>query len=249
MKRWKMAIVVLSVLPLTGCIQRYEVPEDKSDAVAEYMAGALLQSDISYKDKLITEDELGIDTSDDENTTGDLELTPTVAPTIVPTVVPTPGGSGGEGGNHGSGSNPDGNSQKYNLSQVIGTDKFNLSYLSKEITENYPEKLENIEFPREPREGNELLVITFKIENLLKTDEKFNLIKNNIEYQLIDDEGAIYNPLFTLLQNDMRFIDITVLGGKSKAGILLFEIPKNKMLQKSKLTVSNGDKTVTIELK
>jgi len=249
MKRWKMAIVVLSVLPLTGCIQRYEVPEAKSDAIAEYMAGALLQSDISYKDKLITEDELGIDTPDDENTTDDLDITPTIVPTLVPTIVPTPGGSGGDGGNHESGNNPDGNTQIYNLSQVIGVDKFNVSYLSKEVTENYPEKLENIDFPREPREGNELLVITFKIENLLKTDEKFNLMKHNIEYQLTDDEGATYNPLFTLLQNDMRFIDITVLGGKSKAGILIFDIPKNKMLQKSKLTVSNGDKTVTIELK
>lgn len=248
MKRWKMAAIVLLALPFTGCMKQYDIPEAKSDAIAEYMAGTLLQSDSTYKENLIPEEELGLTTPDDniiDGGEGDNI-------TVTPTTTPIPSVTDGVDKNHGTDGKPDdtpGKTEQNTLSEVIGHEGFNVNYYSKKITDRYPENPSNLEFSYNARQGDQILALTFRVENLMKKEEVFNLVKQNISYQLTDDEGNVYQPLFTLLINDMQYIDITVPSGKSKAGILIFEIPKNKMLTKSKLTVSNGDKTVTIELK
>ncbi len=248
MKRWKMAAIVLLALPFTGCIKQYDIPEDKSDAIAEYMAGTLLQSDSTYKENLIPEDELGLKTPDD-NLIGDGVVDDITA---TPTITPLPSITDGADKDHGTDGKPNGTpgkTEKNTLSEVINYEGFNISYYSKKITDRYPENPSNLEFSYNARQGDQIIALTFSVDNLMKKEEVFNLVKQNINYQLTDDEGNVYQPLFTLLINDMQYIDIKVPAGKSKSGILIFEVPKNKMLTKSKLTVSNEDKTVTIELK
>lgn len=237
MKRWKMAIIILMVFPLTGCIQKYNVPDNKSEAVAEYMAGLLLESDMGYKQELTSEEELNINTSDEEDTGQDTEVTPTDEPAT--DVI------------NSDGTNTDSNTttQEAPLTDVIGAKNFDLSYKGYKLTDTYPEDAESLGFSLNPRSGYKLLVVSFKIKNTAKTEKKFNLIKEDIVYQLVDDNGNSYEPLFTLLENDMQYVDLTIASGKSQDGVLIFEIPKNDNLTKANLSVLNGEKTVTIELK
>lgn len=226
---------------MTGCIQKYNVPDDKSDAIAEYMAGALLQSDISYKEDLTPEDELGIDTSDGENNQGEnVSTTPTAIPTPAP----------GENTDNPS-VTPGPSVNQYDLAQVIGAANFDIHYLDKKIVDKYPENAQNFDFTTTTpsKVGDKLLVVRFKLENKDTKDQSFNLIQQSIDYRLTDSQGIVYQPLFTLQLNDMRLINIKVPAGKTEIGLLIYEIPQDKVLTNSKLVVSNNDKTVTIELK
>lgn len=248
MRRGKIAVIILMVLTFTGCMKQYDVPEDKGDAISEYMAGVLLQGDSGYKDKLLSEEVLGIETPDDGNHgEEDADITPSITPT--PSVTTMPSDHSGEDIKNGSKGSSDQEGQQYNLTQVIGVKDFNISYVSKKLVNQYPESANSLDFSLEPRTGDEFLVITFKVENPLNTQRGFNLMQRNIEYHLTDDEGTNYLPLFTLLVNDMQYIDVTVSGNQSETGVLIFELPHNKKLTKSMLTVSNGSKKVTIELK
>ncbi len=245
MKRWKVAVIALTVLSFTGCIKRYDITEDKSNAVAEYMAGALLQSDRGYKENLITEEDLGIDTPDGNN-----EVTPTTTPipTTKPTNSPTAPVNNGEGTNHGDGDQGT-EVQKYTLSQVIGVKEFEVNYLSKKTVDTYKENIDDIENTVSSGVGEEVLVVSFKIKNLTNKEEKFNLMQYNIDYLLTVEGGATYEPCFTVFENDMKYCDISVPANNSKTGILLFKIPKDKSLTNPILTVSSKDKKVAIQLK
>lgn len=224
---------------MTGCVQKYNVPDDKSDAIAEYMAGALLQSDISYKEELTPEEELGIDTSTGENNQGgNVGITPTVPPT------PTTGVN-----TNNPSVTPEPSVNQYDLSQVIGAANFDIHYLDKKYVDKYPENSSGLDFSYTPRPGYHYLMIRFGIENKDTTDKRFDFIKQSIDYRLMDSQGTAYEPLFTVEQNDMRLINIKVPAGKTETGLLIYEVPQDKVLTNSKLVVSNNDKTVTIELK
>lgn len=235
MKRLKMIIVLLLSLTLTGCIQKYTVTDEKSDAYAEYMAGLLLKYDKGYEQSLIPEQEL---------TEGD--QTDTVAEGNTPTPVP-------EGTTDTTGDNTaqsdSAASNEASLTEVVGLEGFEVKYTGYKLADTYPEDTDAAGFTLTPRQGYQLLVTEFSVKNTSGKKKELNLIDTNITYQLDINVGTVYKPLLTLLQNDLQYIDITIDKGKSENVLLVFEVSKDTDMSNVNLIVSNNDKSNIIGIK
>lgn len=236
MKRFKLAIIISLMLSLTGCIQKYELTGQQSDAAAEYMAALLLETDEDYKRELIPIEELQEDNEEaQEDRTEEEDPTPTANPL--------------EGDSAGNGSDDTDTEKVYTISEVIGKDDFDIKYTGYELTASYPKKTEDTYFSIDARQGYQLLVASFTATN--KTDRKktLNLSKEDIMYQLDINVGTIYKPQFTVLENNLQYIDMDFKGGESKTVLLIFEISKDTDLSNINLIISKDDKSEIVEIK
>ena len=237
MKRLKLVLVLLLSFSLTGCIQKYTVTEEQDDAVAEYMAGLLLNNDEDYDQELIPMEEISADNPAADNTASEEnKITPTVAPDAT---------------NEDNPSNSDStdNQKEYTISEVIGTENFDIQYKDYKLTETYPEDPESAYFSLNSRPGYQLLVVIFSVKNKADKDEAFDLSKSGVEYQLDINVGTIYKPQFTLLENDLRYIDVTIKGGDTIEAYLVFEVSKDLEISNINLLVSKDSRSEIVEIK
>jgi len=236
MRRLKILFILLLALSLSGCIEKYTFTEDKSDAIAEGMAGLILKYDPNYKEGLISELELQELSDKTAETDGNTTETASDPGTTAENVNVT--GSGSE------------SSEEYTLSQVIGQKGCDIRYTGYKLVESYPEDATNTGFLLTPSSsGDQLLIVGFEVNNNSNNDMKLNLIDSDILYQLEVDGSMKYKPLLTLLENDLQYIDIAIKGGESGDVMLIFEITKDVDMSNVSLIVSNDDKSNTIKLK
>jgi hypothetical protein len=244
MKKLKLLLILFLALSLTGCIKKFELTEQQSNATAEYMAGLLLKYDKDYKQSLTPLENLSgtdYETSEDADNT-DNEVTPTATP--------APTKSAGQQETSGNADNGGAKASKdYTLEEVIGEKNIDIKYTGYKICDTYPEDTTDTYFSLTPREGNQLLITTFAIENLSDKDIKLNLSNSNVVYQLDINVGTIYKPLLTLLENDLQYIDITLGAGKAVKVLLIFEISKEADISDINLIASNGGKSNIIDIK
>jgi hypothetical protein len=239
MKRIKLVIIVLLALSLTGCIEKYNATDEQSDAIAEYMAGHLLDSDKDYDQKLIPEDELLGDNSNEsvdngsDNNSGEVTITP-VTPNPSDAA---PSDSAVEG--------TDNAGVLYTLTEVIDSAGFQIEYSSYKLTNQYKSQY----FVLNPRDGCQLLVMSFSIKNVADEKQVLNLTKAGIEYKISDKSDTKYKPLLTLLENDLQYIKMEFGGGKSKKGVLIFDIPNDSEIAGMKLTATNQEKQSEVVIK
>lgn len=230
MKRLKLAIIILLVLSLSGCVKETKISEKQSDAVAEYAAGLILKYDRDYDQELSSQDELSNNGSNSTAITA-----PAQNSTQGTTVTGT------------AGNNTD--IKTYNLTDVIGKKDFSIDYKNYKLVKCYPEDSDHAYFTLEPRDGYQLMVVSFKVKNTSKSDNKLSLSEDDINYSLSVNGKKGYEPLLTLLENDLKYIDMTIGGGKTKNAILIFEVSKNDKLSNVSLEVSQGDKSTTVVMK
>lgn len=233
MKRLKLVIIILLMLPLTGCINEYNATKEQNDAVAEYMAGLLLEYDKDYDQELTSMDEL---TDDDSEADGGT-LTPSPATSIDDTT----------SGNSDNGITD--TSTMYTLSEVIGNSNFELNYKSYQIADTYPEDADSALFVLTPREGYHLLVVTFTVKNISDGDQTLNLSEDNILYQLEVASGTEYTPLLTLLENDLQYLEVKLGSEKTKKALLVFEVLEGTNISNINLVVSKGNNSNTTKIK
>lgn len=239
MKRIKLILPILVLmLLLTGCIQEYKLSEKESDATAEYMAGLLLKYDDNYEQDLIPKDE--IEVIEEQDVQEDVkEVTPTVA-------LPMNEKNSNEETSNEANQKP---AKKYTLSEVINEKDLEIKYSGYDLVNSYPEDLDSTYFSVTPRKGYQLLVINFDLTNKSKKDKKLNLSKTDIIYQLDINVGTIYEPSFTLLENDLHYIDITVEKEKTIPVILIYEISKDTEIKDANLIVTRDNRSDIIEIK
>jgi hypothetical protein len=233
MKRLKLVIIILLALPLSGCIKETNLSDKQSDEVAEYMAGELLENDEYYDQRLIS-----VDTSKTDSLN---EAAVTNAPSQVTT--------GNAVASDSSDNTVSATKKNYTLAEVIGNKNFQIKFSTYKIAETYPENSNSAYFTIEPREGYQLLVASYTVENITGKEKTLDLSDKNISYKLEVDKDTTYDPLLTLLENDLQFVDIKVNGGNSKKVLLIFEVSKNDNLSNINLTVKNGNKSNSIKIK
>lgn len=241
MKKIMLVIIILLMLPLTGCIKKYNLTQEQSDEVAEYMAGLVLAYDTGYDQELTPlEDLAGEETNSDAIPDIDSEIaTPTPIPTVAANdITPQVTDTGADGTN-----------DTYTLSEVIGKDNFEINYKDYEIVDTYPKDSEDAYFTLTPRAGYRLLVITFTVKNTTESSETLSLSDEKIKYQLDVNDDVSCSPLFTLLENDLRYIDVVIGSGKTKSGFLVFEVSADTDITNINLFVSKNDKSGEVVIK
>ncbi len=231
MKRARILIILLLMFSLTGCIKEYNYTEEQSDSAAEYMAGKLLEQDDYYQDALLPIEEVSVEPV--------VTDTPTIDSTQSTDVVPSPTGT----------AEITGTKKEYTLSEVIGTDNFDLQYEGYDITDSYPKESTDSYFTVTPRQGNQLAIVTFILKNKTEKKKTLNLTKADIRFQLAINAEKVYEPSLSLIENDLQYIDITLKGKEKKQVLLVFEIKKEKEISDINLTVSQGDKSMKIIMK
>ena len=206
MKRLKFLFILFLSLSLTGCVQKYNVTDAQSDATAEYMAGLLLKYDKDYEQDLAPIENAADDsiTEEESSNTSDTDAVNEVETD--------------------NSSSSDETLNDYTLTQVIGESGFSINYKDYILVDTYPEEPESASFSLTPREGYQLLVASFTIKNTSDNEKEINLIRSGITYQLSVNNRSIYEPLLTLLENDLRYFDLTIAAGKSKKALLIFEV-------------------------
>jgi len=234
MKRLRLLPILLLLFGLTGCIKEYTLKEEQSDAVAEYMAGKLLEYEDTYEQDLVLEDELMEAGQEDS------------AQIISPTAVaenPSSDSNNTEGTIEETDASID-----YSLAEVIGVEDFDIQYKGYTVTETYPEDSDSTYFSLTARKGNQLLAVAFDLKNTTKSKKTLNLSKSKVLYQLDINVDTIYKPSLTLLENDLQYIDISVAGGKTEQVLLIFEVAKTTDLSDVNLIVSKDKKTKIIKI-
>jgi hypothetical protein len=93
------------------------------------------------------------------------------------------------------------------------------------------------------------LVASFTATNKKKSKNTLNLSKEEVLYQLDINVGTVYKPQFTLLENDLQYIDLAFKGGESKTVLLVFEISKEADISNINLIISKEDRSEIIEIK
>lgn len=232
MKKIGLVVLVIISLSLTGCIHEYQITEEASSVAAEYMAGVVLKYDRNYMEKLVEPNPI------DEKGQ--------IAEEIEETPIPI---SAVDDTNAQMEQQEVVNQDDYTLSDVIGISDFDIEYVRYKLSDTYPEDNENAYFSLTPREGKELLVVEFSINNKKKSDKSIDLSKTKITYQLDVNVGNIYKPLLTLLENDLQYINMSIKAGKKKTALLVFEISKDVDMKNINLIVSRDVKTEIIEIK
>jgi hypothetical protein len=234
MKQARLLFIFGLMFLLTGCVQKYDYSEAQSDEAAEYIAGLLLENDKDYTQELMPIDDLMGTSSSDASTSNDTSIdTPTVATSS---------------GNSTSASTAE-PEKEYSLTEVLGLKDFELRYSDYKIMDTYPEDKSLDYFSITPTEGNQLVVISFMLTNTSKKERTVDIKKAALKYQLDINDGTVYEPLFTVLENDLKYLNTSLKGGEEKPVILIVEVKKEKKMKDIKLTVSNGDKTNIIKMK
>ena len=236
MKRWRILLVLVVTFSLSACIKEYQYPEEQSDAVAEYMAGKLLDYDESYKLMLTPYEELSAVEAEKDITGSETE-----------DVIEKPDGISAESKTEQPVSDETG--EQYTISEVLGSKDFEIDYTGYRLVGVYPDEEDSPYFSLGAREGYQLLVATFSIKNTSSKERDFNLTNEEIDYQLDINKSTIYKPEFTLLENDLRYIDMTMEGKQTKEALLVFEIPKEAEFSYIHLKILNENKSNILKIK
>lgn len=239
MKRFLLIIICLLGLAMTGCMKDYPLTEVQTDMVAEYMASRLLENDKNFTTSLLSYNEVS------EIEKNRLEDYNQPEPTEIPKVSDKDNTVDMDG----SSSSDTTTDTQYTLSEVIGEAGFNIQYTGYMLADTYPEDESSLVFSLDSREGYQLLVANFEIENTTDTDKIIDLRKAGIKYQLDINVGTIYMPQLALVENNMQYINLEVKAGSKIPAILIFEVNKDVEMSDINLIVSRDARTEIIDIK
>lgn len=226
-------LTMASAAFLTSCATQVpELSKLDNDKAAEYMAGEMLKYDKNYAYALDYDRSV-------------LQTTPTPAPTKVPaTPTPKPGDSQQDPVTEGGA--PAGEApalQEVSLSEVFGIGGVDIRCTAASIKDSYGKGYESIVAP----EGKKLLIVKFKITNTGAASQKLDLFKNKMNYTVVQGEQK-NAPLRTSAAGDLQYFKTDIASGKSKQGILIFEVGQDTKAEESSLQITNGTKQATVAL-
>lgn len=233
-------MTTVSAVFLTACGAKVPaLSKMDNNKAAEYMAGELLKYDEDYAFSLDYDRSVLY-----------------VTPTPVPTPTPAPESQGKEDGKNGGTSAAGKNGQtgsstgeapamqEVSLSDVYGLNGVTVNVGSSALQKSYGKGYESFV----ASQGKKLLIVYFKVKNTTDADQKVDLTKNKMQYQLSID-GKTVSPSQSIARGDLLAFENKIPAGKSEQGILMFEVDKNATVDGSSLMVMNGTKRATVSLK
>lgn len=236
MKRLIWSLVLLISLTLTGCIHKTNITGEESDAVAEYMAGLLLKYDDEYDKELLPKDDIEANIKNNEtgdNNTNENNTDSSDASDKTSDVKEDEVDS----------------QEAYSFTDIVDQKNFDISYSGYMLTDLYPEDYDNTYISVEADKGQQLLVIKFNIKNKTKKAKSINLSETELKYQLEIDSNKIEKPWFTVLENDIQYIDMKIDSEGSIEAVLVYQISKKADTTNMKLMISNDEKQMNIPIR
>lgn len=227
-------VTVASAVLLTSCASQVpELSELDNNKAAEYMAGEVLKYDEDYAYAL-----------DYDRSILDVTPTPEPTPTPKPVITPKPveNGTDATGAAPGDIQEEEPAVQEVSGAEIFGISGIEVQYTSASTQKSYGKEYESIVASK----GKELLVVKFKIKNTGQETQKIDLSKK-LDYVLSQGEKTIA-PEHSLAAGDLQYLKTEIAAGKSKQGVLLFEVDEGTQIEGSSLRIINEMKQTTITL-
>lgn len=236
------ALAAAMMLLLTGCGTSYpDLTVEEEITVGEYAAKLLLKYDANNRSRLIAREELKEETEDsveiqeeqpEEETTVEIlrEDASVVGKEETPmtNMIASP-------------------EEFYELSEGISID-----YQGMEIASSYPsEGQADSYFALDATEGKSLMVLKFKIENHAQSEQRVDLLTQNVLFRITANGGYTRNTLTTMLLDDMSTYVGDISAGEAVDVVLLAEVDNDvaNNISTLMLNLKNELKTCTIQLK
>lgn len=244
MKKRMYAVTLAASVVLTGCASVPDLSDKDSEMISQYIAGAVLNGSDNYKyafnyDKSLLE------------------------PTPVPTPEPAPEPETGEqepgstspgtvmaGNQGGSGNSQAGGStmpvtQKASLSEVYNVTGINVNPVSYETKKNILTSYSSISADN----GKKLVIVSFRFKNTSSGAKKVNLARKDISYSLTIGGESYGAPMFTIAEGDMLSFNEKIAAGKSKKGVLIFQVDSSVKVKNIVVKAVKGNKEATVSVK
>lgn len=235
MRKIKFSIVILLVmLTFCGCVKPVDLTDEETDMFAEYISKEVLKRD-KYYDQQLLELNYSTEEEDEEETTGS-----TVA--LPKDKVP------GQSTSNTQDKKPEKTYTLATVDEILGNDSVNVAYRTSNIFNSYPEDGGNY-FVISSSKGFKLLVLDFDIKNTTGKDVTYSMLKQDVMYKLVMDNGNEYSPLLTLLVDDLQFVNKTIPANETEKGVLVFRINQEEVKSKGVLQITSGNKCVTQDIK
>lgn len=218
------------MLILGGCSSSVAWTDNELNMVAEYIAGTMLKYDKNYEEALVNIEEY------EEELQVAMGNQPTTSPSSTPTPTPTPNDVEEKP-----------SSENSTIHEVIGGGKVNVEYKSYKTFTSYPKNSKY--FSVDAAEGNELIVVFFELTNQSSKENSIDLISKNVKYQLNINTETYYQPLLTLLSNDVQFLNMELEPNKTVEAVLVYEVPQELNKKEIKLIISDKNKTASVTIK
>ena len=243
MRKLCVLVSLLFILSLTGCAVEYNLSEQDTNLVAESMAGLLLKYDINYSeqalslpkteapvdvlpdassDDMVDEDKVDNETTDiiDEGKLSEVEQSNIDEPVI----------------------------QEFSMTEVLGDTNFDIQYKEHGLYPTYPSDDVKTYFSLTPSKGKQLLVLTFSVKNITDESQSLNLMDSKVRFVLNINDSKTVNPLYTVLENSLMFIDLEIDSQREEEVILVFEIDPDDV-DSSTFTASRDNMIYKVKLK
>lgn len=243
MRKLSVLVSLLFVLSLTGCAAKYNLSEQDTNLVAESVAGILLNYDYNYREQALllpktevfptTEPDTSSEDMVDENKVDD---------------------NVDDASDNGNLSEEDQlNSdetaiEEFALSEVIGDANIDIQYKGHGLFLSYPNDSNNSYFSLTASKGRQLLVLTFSAKNVTEEIQSLNLMDSKVRFRLNINDNKTVNPLYTVLENSLMFINLEIGPGKEEEAILIFEINPDDVTS-SVFTASRDDMSYQVRVK
>lgn len=210
MKKKLCVVTLVMATLLTGCTSVPDLSHVDNNLAAQYVADALLRNDKNYDDSLDYDHSI-------------LRATPTPRPTPIPTPVPSPDASTDSPS---SGSTVGDKLESVSLSDIYGISGVTIKANTYRTTASYGTDYAVCT----PKNGNKLVVVNFSVKNSSKAAKKVNLAKKNIKAELLSGGNSLGSPMLSIVDGDLQFFNAKIDGGKTKQGVLIFEVSKSAKL-------------------
>lgn len=224
-------IACLLAAVLTGCASVPELSQEDNDVAAEYMAGELLKYDKSYSYAFDYDRSV---------------LIPTPEPTPKPTVKPSESADVGSSSSSGGRNKTESTVKEVDLEKIYGVSGVSIKQTGYSLRSRYSDS-NGAEVSA--GKGNRLLVATFNIKNTTGSEVSVKLGKSPVTYGLNIDGKGYGEPLMSIINHDMQFFDEKIPAGKTRKGVLIFEIPSKVKLKDAAISVGKGSMVATVALR
>lgn len=226
----KIAVVALFCTMLCGCIEVPPLTDEEMDIVAEYAAELLLKYDKNYRSSLLTEEELLLEGSKEEQ-----KMTPTPAPTEEPGLTPTVKPTDVPGSQTGATPTPTQSADVPGITPLPGDAEETTTQLTKVAAvegirlscnsyETRSEVVKNEYFFLEAKTGKEYMILNFRLTNTTDQPLVFDASQQELECSLDINTGTIYKLSISMLSNDLLHMPIEVPAHGEVDAVLVFEI-------------------------
>ncbi len=237
--------VISLILPLAGCFNKIpELTEEEETKVVRYMADAVLEHDVNYQARLLSEEEK--QKALEEEARKEEELKKIVEQEKV------------EKEEKKAENTPDEVTTSYAsksyevdyINDYLGLDNIEFELVSEETSPKYPISSGDLGFAFTASDNNKLLVLKFRITNVSSDSAELNLSQKNVKYKAYINDDIKASSVMVPLDGVLNVFHETIESGTSKEGDLIFEIPGDVSVESIILSVSaSGSDTVRIKIK